>query len=77
MKAFPFHISIYALSPLQSKMKTRNCLLELTPMEIHWSSDDPAGNFTITFEPVFSSVVFSGRILQQSRIRMYSKCSQN
>ena len=55
----------------------QNWLWELTPMEIHWSSEDPAGNFTITFEPVFSSVVFSGRILRQSRIRTFSVCAQN
>ena len=40
-------------------------------MEIHWSSEDPAGNFTITFEPVFSSVVFRGRILDERSIKIF------
>ena len=64
---------LHFLSYILYTMCLENCLCELTPTEIHWSSEDPAGNFTITFEPVFSSVVFSGRILQQSRIRMLSK----
>ena len=44
-------------------------------MEIHWSSEDPAGNFTITFEPVFSSVVFSGRILDERSIKIFKNAN--
>lgn len=44
-------------------------------MEIHWSSEDPAGNFTITFEPVFSSVVFRGRILDERSIKIFKNAN--
>ena len=34
-------------------------------METHWSSE-PAGNLTMTLEPVLSSVSFRGRNLQRT-----------